>query len=147
MNIHASSEFRPADLARLEQLIVPKIIAATQNASQAVADEAKSIVPVDTGELQASIGTRVEWIGRAVNGYVLAAATHAGFVEFGTGLRGSGTYPYALPTSGVPITGSWVYDYKQQNWQGMVARPYLRPSLDTARGAILHAYEAAGFSV
>ena len=147
VNIRASAEFKPADLSRLESLIVPKLIGATQNAADAAAEEARAIVPVDTGELRSSIGTQVEWIGRAVNGYIIARAKHAGFVEFGTGLRGSGTYPYDLPMFNVPITGEWIYDYKQQNWAGMVARPYMRPALDTSRGAILHAYEAAGFTV
>lgn len=147
MNIRASSEFKPADLSRLESLIVPKLIAATTNAAEAAAEEARAIVPVNTGELRSSIGIQVEWVGRAVNGYIIARAKHAGFVEFGTGLAGSGTYPYDLPTFNVPITGSWIYDYKQQKWPGMVAQPYMRPALDTARGAILHAYEAAGFTV
>jgi len=147
VNIRATSDFIPADISRLEQLIAPKLIAATQAASDAAASEVRAIVPVRTGELRESIGTQVQWIGRAVNGYIIARAKHAGFVEFGTGLTGQGTYSYDLPTQGVPFTGGWVYDYKQQNWHGMIAQPYMRPGLDNARGAILAAYEAAGFAV
>ena len=65
-----------------------------------------------------------------------ATAPYAAFVEYGTGLRGAGTYPYELPSEGVPYTGSWVYDYKRQNWQGHAAQPFMRPALDTARPEI-----------
>lgn len=147
MNIRASATFRPRDLAALEQLIAPRVIAATQAATEAVAEEARAIVPVDTGALRASIASRTEWIGRCARGYVMALAPHAAFVEFGTGLTGIGTYPYSLPVLGVPFTGSWIYDYKRQKWHGMAAQPYLRPSLDTSRPAILRAYAEQGFAV
>ena len=47
----------------------------------------------------------------------------------------------------VPITGSWVYDYKKQNWVGHEAQPYMRPALDTARPAILEAFAKRGFKI
>lgn len=147
MNIRASATFKPRDLAQIEAKIVPVLIAASHDAAEAAAGEARALVPVRTGKLRDSIGTRTEWVGHVVKGHIVATAEHAGFVEFGTGLAGSGTYPYNLPQQGVPKTGSWVYDYKNQNWPGMVARPYLRPPLDTARDQILQAYTSRGLAI
>ena len=146
MNFRASAKFSPVDLVRLQRLIAPKIVAAVTEGCAAVVSEAQAIVPVSSGELHDSIHTAsVQIVGTQVSGTVVADAPHAGFVEFGTGLRGEGTYPYDLPESGVPYTGNWVYDFRNQNWQGMEAQPYLRPSLDTARGAIIAAYRRQGF--
>ena len=148
MNFRAQSTFKPADLSRLMQRIVPQLVAAVQEGCAAVVEEAEAIVPVDSGDLKDSIHIKsVELVGNSVNGNVVADAGYAGFVEFGTGLRGVGTYPYPLPTSGVPITGSWVYDYKQQKWIGHEARPFMRPALDSAQPAIRSAFARRGFKV
>lgn len=130
------------------QLVVPKIVAAMQEGQEAVVSEAQMIAPVRSGDLVSKIGPGpVEIKGTIVSGTVVSESDHAGFVEFGTGLRGRGTYPYELPQSGVPITGSWIYDYKNQQWIGMVAQPYLRPALDSARPEILGAFEKRGFTL
>jgi hypothetical protein len=149
VNFRAESTFKPVDLVRLQARIVPKIVAAVTEGCGAVVDEAQAIAPVgETGDFRDSIHTAsVEVVGTAVNGRVVNDSDHAGFVEFGTGLRGEGTYPYDLPESGVPITGSWIYDYKKQNWQGHAAQPTLRPALDAARGAIRGAFLKQGFRV
>ncbi len=146
MNIRANSTFKAGDFARLEALIVPRLIAAVDNATQAVLETSQTLAPVDTGDLVSS-GDRTTAYrkGTKVQGAVFYTSEHASFVEFGTGLIGSGTYPFDLPQSGVPITGSWVYDYKHQNWQGMRAQPYLRPSLDISRAAIMQAFTDQGF--
>ena len=146
MNIRAHATFRAGDFARLEARIVPKIIAAVDEGTQAVLDESLRAVPVDTGELAASGGKEVEWKGQRVQGFVSYTAGHAAFCEFGTGVRGEGTYPYPLPQTGVPITGSWIYHYRIPNWTGMVARPFLRPALDWARDAIIGAFRSQGFT-
>lgn len=128
----------------IEQLgILVKITAAVQRAQRVVADHARDIVPVDTGELQSSI-TTVDPVDdfQSVVGGVVATAEHAGFVEFGTGIRGMGTYPGDLPQEGVPITGNWSYDYKRQNWKGHAAQPYMRPALDAARSEVLEAFRS-----
>ena len=147
MGVRAHSSFKSVDFAVFEQRLVPRIIAAVTSASDAVKAQAQENAPYGTGELHDSAQREVAWIGKAVTGHVAFTAGHAAFVEFGTGTRGRGTYPYDLPRSGTPYTGSWVYDYKRQNWRGMTARPYLRPALDESRGAILHAYEEQGFKV
>jgi hypothetical protein len=143
MNLRATSTFRAGQFAALEALLVPKLLAAAQAAGEAVLSESQSAVPRRTGELADSGGVTKEWVGMHVTSYVVYSAGHAAFVEFGTGITGRGTYPYDLPQSGVPITGSWIYDYKQQNWHGMHSKPYLRPALDTGRGAALDAFRAA----
>ncbi len=145
MNIRANSTFQAGSFARLEALIVPRITAAVDAATALVLSTSQSLVPVDTGELVSSGGMEVQWKGQRVTGSVSYSSPHASFVEFGTGLIGSGTYPYPLPQEGVPITGSWIYDYKRQNWQGMSAQPYLRPALDQNRGEILALFGKQGF--
>ncbi len=136
MNIRANVTFKAGSFARLESVIVPRIIAAVDAATAVVLSASQQLVPVDTGELVSSGGRETQWKGTRVTGSVSYSAPHASFVEFGTGIIGSGTYPYELPREGVPFTGSWTYDYKHQNWKGFYARPYLRPALDQNQGNI-----------
>ena len=82
--------------------------------------------------------------GLTVTGIVGSDSPHAQFVEYGTGVKGIGTYTYSLPQTGVPITGGWVYDYKKQNWQGHKSQAYLRPALDESGSAILDCYKSEG---
>lgn len=141
MNFRATSTFKPADLVRIQQLFVPKIVAAVTEGCAAVVEEAQAIVPRDTDELHDSIHTAsVSLVGSQVQGSVVASAPHAKFVELGTGERGEGTYPYEMPEG-------WHYDAKDQGWQGHEAQPYMRPAQDTARPAILGAYAKLGFKV
>lgn len=84
--------------------------------------EAQAIVPVDTGELRDSGAVVMEESDKRVVGHVVFSAGHAGFVEWGTGIRGSES----------PGAGPWIYS---STWPGMAARPFLRPSLDVARDA------------
>ncbi len=136
MNIRANVTFKAGNFARLEAVIVPRIIAAVDAATELVLSASQQLVPVDTGELVSSGGRETQWKGTRVTGSVSYTSPHASFVEFGTGIIGSGTYPYELPREGVPFTGSWIYDYKMQNWKGFGARPYLRPALDMNQGNI-----------
>ena len=148
MNFKASAKVSPFDVARAMQKIVPRIVAAQQEGAGVVVAEAQGYAPVLSGELRDSIQVGpTELVGSTVSTEVVATADHAGFVEFGTGTRGAGTYPGELPTEGVPITGQWIYDYKKQDWKGHEAQPFMRPGLDTARPAIIAAYEKQGFKV
>jgi HK97 gp10 family phage protein len=119
--------------------IVAVVARAAQEGCEAWADlvlvTAQDIVPVRTGELRDSghLEKRVDSDGMTVD--VVFDAPHAMFVEFGTGLRGRGTYPGELPTEGVPITGSWIYDYRNIKWLGMPAKPYMRPAFDENVGS------------
>ena len=143
MSLQATATFTfPDPESVVRSYIVPRIMAAVDRAEDVVVQEAQSIVPVDTGELGASISKDpVIDTGSQVIGIVAARAHHAQFVEFGTGLRGMGTYPWDLPTSGVPITSSWQYDYRRQGWVGMPASPYMRPAIDSGRDRILACFK------
>lgn len=98
-----------------------------EQAAEVVLEEAEAIVPVDTGELRESGHTEIEVEGSTVHGYVVFDSPHAGYVEFGTGQRGAAS------------EGAGPYPY-DPNWPGMVAQPYARPALDTARPAIIEIF-------
>jgi HK97 gp10 family phage protein len=134
LKLRANPTFRPGNQAKLEALLVPRIIAAVARASEAVVTEAKAIVPVDTGELQESIHSETVWAGTKVTGTIQADAPHAAFVEFGTGQRGAAS----------PGAGPYPYS---STWPGMVAQPYMRPALDTAQSAITEAFAAQGLKL
>ena len=135
MNFKATSTFTPVAISRAMQSVVPRIVAAVEESQGAVASEAQAIVPVDTGELQSSIGPGpVELVGSVVRGTVEANAPYAAYVEYGTGQRGAAS------------AGAGAGPYSP-NWPGMPAQPYMRPALDTARPAILDAFAKQGFKV
>lgn len=111
--------------------VVPGLKDGINEWNRQVFELSQSLVPVDTEELKASGKViEAEDTEKTVRGGVRYTADHAMFVEFGTGVRGRGTYPYTLPNTGAPITGTWVYDYKGVNWPGHVAQPYIRPAFD-----------------
>ena len=147
MNIRATADFRPGSIAAILEQIIPRAVTATTNATAIVAADAESLCPRDSGELADSIGTEVELIGQRVDGSVFASAPYAAFVEYGTGLRGASAPHGPLPTEGVPYTGSWVYDFRRQNWRGMPAQPFLRPALDMNQSKIMSAFAEQGFTV
>lgn len=135
MNFRANSTFKPVDISRVMQKIIPAMVASVTEACGAVANEAEAIVPVDTGELKASIGVGpVALEGNAVTGTVEATAPHAAYVEFGTGIRGAAS------------AGAGPGPYSS-TWKGMPAQAFLRPALDTARPVIIEAFARHGFKV
>jgi HK97 gp10 family phage protein len=130
------------------------LINGVKEAAAIVEADAKRMCPAGrTGDLKKSIHTEgpIKGIGQmmaqpsgsesecTVSARVLPDTDYAEFVEYGTGIRGVGTYPYELPQEGVPFTGSWVYDYKRQNWQGHAAQPYMRPAADNNRDTVVDA--------
>jgi HK97 gp10 family phage protein len=140
----ATATFQPKDPRRFVDVVVlVQMFGKVRRAQAIIADHARSIVTVVSGELQGSIhATEPHDDFKQIIGEVVASATYAGFVEFGTGLRGIGTYPGPLPTSGVPYTGAWVYDFRKQNWRGMPAQPFMRPALDMARMEVLEEFRS-----
>lgn len=74
-------------------------------------ETAVSLVPVDTGNLRDS----VSFVKRGDRTYLIVAdAEYAAFVEFGTGVVGSGTYKYELPDDWEylqnPPRSPWAHD-------------------------------------
>jgi HK97 gp10 family phage protein len=135
VNFRATSEVKFVDLSRVMQRLVPVFASAVREACEEVQVEAQNIVPVDTGDLRNSITVQtVSLEGSTVKGTVAANQPYAAYVEFGTGARGAAS------------AGAGQGPYTE-SWPGMPAQPYMRPALDTARPAILDAFEKRGLSV
>lgn len=134
MNVNVSAVWKPnftvdAFMGKVNE----GAVAGVTNLANAIFETSQELVAVDTGELKASGAVEVNQSGNEVSAEVSYGTNHAMFSEFGTGIRGEGTYPYDLPQEGVPITGSWIYDYKKQNWKGHPSQPYLRPAFEAHR--------------
>jgi len=93
---------------------------------------AKSNAPVDKGDLAGSIHPKVVIEGKTIIGKVYTNKTYAPFVEFGTGIKGNGTYPnkdIALTYRSTP----WVYTPNDGEdfyyTEGQVAQPYMYPAI------------------
>lgn len=90
------------------------------NATTRVHSEAKTLAPVDTGVLSESIHMKVKKTNGGYEGRVYTNLEYAMYVEFGTGVKGNGSYPYNI--KGLNLT------YKH-DWAGMIAQPYMYPAL------------------
>lgn len=77
-----------------------------------------------TGDLKGSIHMETKQTSTGYQGRVYTNNDHAAFVEFGTGQRGNGSYPYDI--KGLDL------EYKE-DWAGMEAQPYLYPALESQR--------------
>lgn len=80
-------------------------------------DTAKANVHVDSGALKASITHKVKRTKKKITGTITAGTDHAMFQEYGTGIRGKGTYE--------GDSSGWVYDYKNQGWAGHPATNFM----------------------
>jgi HK97 gp10 family phage protein len=127
--IAATATFTPGDVRHVLDLYVQvKLFTAVGKAQSLVAEEARGYCPVDTGSLRDSI--REEQIaddGKRVSGDVSANMPYSAFVEFGTGRRGAES------------AGAGPFHYTM-SWPGMVAQPYLRPALDSARDKVMEQF-------
>ena len=107
---------------------------AVNKATQLVHGQAKALCPADTGQLRESIHMQVKDTGKAIEGRVYTNVEYASYVEFGTGVKGNGTYPYKV--EGLSL------EYKDKGWayydedkgeyiytKGQVAQPYMYPAL------------------
>jgi len=85
-----------------------------------------------SGNLKGSIHPKVITQGKTIIGKVYTNLSYAPFVEFGTGIKGNGTYPnkdVALSYRSTP----WVYTPDGgetfYHTEGQVAQPYMYPAL------------------
>jgi HK97 gp10 family phage protein len=109
--------------------IKTKLHAAAVRAQDILVEEARRLVPVDTGDLRDSIQKDpIVDDGAMVTATVSATAPHAAYVEFGTGQRGAES------------PGSDLRHSYKMSWKGMPAQPYLRPAQDMSRGKILEEF-------
>ena len=79
-------------------------------------------------------------------GIVLTNVEYAAYVEFGTGPKGNGTYPYELPGGIHYKADKWRGKIPAVGWRmisGQKAQPYLYPALINNREAILESYRRA----
>lgn len=97
-----------------------------------VEQEAKSLCPVDTGQLRNSIESEVEVKGNKITGVVSTNCEYAPYVEFGTGIVGEATRPQGARRITYRPDGWWYYDEETKQFIytiGQPAQPYLYPAL------------------
>ena len=103
-------------------------------ATQLVHGQAKALAPADTGLLRESIHMSVKDTGKELQGRVYTNVEYAPYVEFGTGIKGNGTYPYEVEGLNLEYKNkAWVY-YDEDNdtfvyTKGQKAQPYMYPAL------------------
>lgn len=134
MKLSANVTSKFADFARVEALIVPKLIEGAKNGANVVLEVSQPLVAVDTGLLKSTGRASVEWVGKKVTGYVTYGEgipdNRAAYVEFGTGAAGASS----------PGAGPFAYT---ESWPGQVAQPYLRPAIDASKNQALDAFKDA----
>lgn len=118
----ATSTFRGDSGRFISGRITPAVRAGVQAFADLVLEEAKAIVPVDTGELRDSGSVVVVEGAKSVTAHVVFSAGHGSFIEFGWG---------ALGASG-PNAGPYAYNTSIRGYAGSA---FLRPALDTSRQA------------
>ena len=98
--------------------------------------QAKALAPVSEGggDLAGSIHMEVKNTPNEMQGRVYTNKEYAAYVEFGTGIKGNGTYPYEV--EGLTLTykdKGWAYfDEDKGEWiytKGQKAQPYMYPAL------------------
>ena len=90
--------------------------------------------PGDTGNLAGSIHMQVKDTGKELQGRVYTNCEYAAYVEFGTGIKGNGTYPYKVKGLSLEYKDKgWAYfDEDKGEWiytKGQAAQPYMYPAL------------------
>lgn len=122
LTLRAAVVWKPrSDLGTfIKSKVTPAAVAGVTAWGNAVFERSQELVPVDTGELKDSGHVVVVEEGNRVYARVQYDAAHAGFCEFGTGIRGSES------------AGAGDVSYSP-TWHGMPAQPYLRPASDSVR--------------
>lgn len=118
----AKSTFRSDAGQFVRGKITPGVRVGVKAFADLVLEEAKSIVPVRTGQLRDSGKVVMTETDKQITGHVVFTAEYAPMIEFGWGILGAagphaGPYNYSASIQGYPGTG------------------FLRASLDSAREA------------
>lgn len=108
--------------------------------------QAKDLAPVDTGELAGSIHMDQKKTPTGREGKVYTNLEYAPYVEFGTGVKGNGTYPYKVKGLNLDYRDTpWVYwDDKQEKYiytSGQKAQPFMYPALKRNEKAIVKLFK------
>ena len=117
----------------LEKLCNTEEIKSTlQNCCFIVERDAKKNCPVQTGELRASITSRIVEEGTEIQGEVGTPLMYGNYVEYGTGLFSSN----GMGRKEVP----WFYKNEKDEWvstSGQPPQPFLIPALNNNRQEII----------
>lgn len=121
-------------MSKLSRLGEIDMTPAVNKATVLVQGTAKNIVAVDKGVLKGSISKEVTRKSNgSVVGRVFTNMEYAPFVEFGTGAKGSGTYPYnvkGLSLSYRPTPWAFENEEGELIWtNGQVAQPFMYPAI------------------
>lgn len=100
--------------------------------------QAKELCPVDTGDLRGTIHPEVKQTDKEVYGRVYTQKWYAPYVEFGTGPKGNGTYPYQIKGFTLKYRDTkWCYptfdggrELKYIWTRGQKAQPFMYPALE-----------------
>lgn len=119
-------------IKRFEQIGDIDMTPAVNKAVMIVEGSAKAKVPVEHGILRGSISISTTKTGQNIVGRVFTNMEYAPYVEFGTGAKGSGTYPYDV--KGLSLTyrqTPWGFEKDGVQWwtNGQVAQPFMYPAL------------------
>lgn len=94
--------------------------------AQELADYGTSIARINYNITSRSVkcsNEKIESGSYKIVAHDISKKKHIAFMEYGTGVRGKGTYPEdLLPKEKIPITGGWIHDFRKQNWQGMESK-------------------------
>ena len=107
---------------------------------QKIEGEAKTLCPVDTGNLRNSINSEVEVTSNGVEGVVFTNSEYAPYVEFGTGIKGEQSSPPSAKELGITYKDTgWVYNNGERFYytEGQPAQPFLYPALKDMEEEIL----------
>ncbi|MBP5426999.1 MAG: HK97 gp10 family phage protein [Clostridiales bacterium] len=129
----ATIEIKNADrlIQKLNNISNMDLVNTMNKATELVHAQAKTLAPVDTGNLAGSIHLKVLQAGTVLQGKVYTNLSYAPYVEFGTGSKGNGTYPnkkLGLTYRSTP----WVYTPNGEDFyrtEGQVAQPYMYPAI------------------
>lgn len=114
-------------------------------ATALVHGQAKELAPVGiTGDLGGSIHMSVEEKGNTIEGSVYTNKEYAMYVEFGTGIKGNGTYPYDVKDLSLEYASSpWYIPVDKMDAE--TAERYHFPKVQGKNGAeyyVCHGQEA-----
>jgi HK97 gp10 family phage protein len=121
-------------LLKLNKIADMDLTKKVNKATTLVHGQAKDLAPVDTGDLAGSIHIETKRLPKAIQGKVYTNLEYAPYVEFGTGKKGDGTYPYNI--KGLTLSykdKGWCYWSDKENkfifTTGQEAQPYMYPAL------------------
>jgi HK97 gp10 family phage protein len=131
MSIWATATWTPrGDLGRFTDVVISPIATETvRQAGEMIHSAAKRLCPVRTGALRDSIFVEVQQTEKTARAMIAPSMSYAGYVEFGTGIRGASS----------PGAGQGPYS---PTWPGMPAQPYMRPALDEQKEPIKDLFRA-----